>query len=232
AEIDLDKVIQTPDKQRRRNLLRGHSAVLSGDFMNYWGQDKLTLVAETDADNLLLGVEEEGKTQLFKVEQRSKGLQWFLSFYLRLNARQEDINIILIDEPGLYLHAKAQQDVLKVLEKISEKVQVIFSTHSPYLIDADRLDRVRLLLKDKKNGTRVENKIQILTQEGQTIITINRPKSPNHQSLITNQPGGLNNRHPSPKFHKQRLGAQHSSHYGRRLGELYQGCDAPAAALL
>jgi len=159
ANIDLEKVIQTPDKQRRRNLLRGHSAELSGDFMTYWGQDKLTLIAETDADNLLLGVEEEGKTQFFKVEQRSKGLQWFLSFYLRLNAQQESDSIILIDEPALYLHAKAQRDVLKVLEKISEEVPVIFTTHSPYLIDANRFDRVRLVLKDKKNGTRIENKI-------------------------------------------------------------------------
>jgi len=159
ANIDLDRIIQTPDKQKRRNLLRNHSAVISGDFRDYWGQDKLRLIAETDADNLLLGVEEEGKTQVFKVGQRSKGLQWFLSFYLRLNARQEGTNIILIDEPGLYLHAKAQQDVLKVLEKISENVQVIFTTHSPYLIDTNRLDRVRLLLKDKRTGTRVENKI-------------------------------------------------------------------------
>ncbi|MCD5401090.1 AAA family ATPase, partial [candidate division NPL-UPA2 bacterium] len=87
------------------------------------------------------------------------GFQWFLSFYLRLNAERDETNIILIDEPGLYLHAKAQGDVLKVLGKISKESQVIFSTHSPYLIDAKRLDRVRLILKDDKNGTRIENKI-------------------------------------------------------------------------
>ena len=156
--LDLDKVIQTTDTQRRRNILSKHSATISGDFMDYWGQDKLDLIAEPDGDKLRLGVRESGKTMLFKPEQRSKGFQWFLSFYLRLNAEKDETNIILIDEPGLYLHAKAQKDVLKVLEQISKETQVIFTTHSPYLIDAHRLDRIRLILKDD-NGSRIENKI-------------------------------------------------------------------------
>ena len=67
--------------------------------------------------------------------------------------------MILIDEPGLYLHSKAQKDVLKVFEILSDESQVIISTHSPYLIDAQRLDRVRLILKDDQTGTRIENKI-------------------------------------------------------------------------
>jgi len=159
ARLDLDKVIQTTDSQRRRNILSKHSATISGDFMYYWGQDKLDLIVEHDGENLRLGVRELGETMLFKPEQRSKGFQWFLSFYLRLNAERNETNIVLIDEPGLYLHAKAQRDVLKVLEKISDESQVVFSTHSPYLIDTKRLDRVRLILKNDKDGTRIENKI-------------------------------------------------------------------------
>lgn len=158
ANLELDKVIQTTDTQRRRNILSKHSATISGDFMGYWGQNKLDLIAEPDGDKLRLGVKETDKTILFKPEQRSKGFQWFLSFFLRLNAEKDEINIILIDEPGLYLHAKAQKDVLKVLEEVSKEAQVIFSTHSPYLIDSERLDRIRLILKDE-SGTKIENKI-------------------------------------------------------------------------
>jgi predicted ATP-dependent endonuclease of OLD family len=158
ANLDLDKVIQATDTQRRRNILSKHSATISGDFMGYWGQNKLDLIAEPDGDKLRLGVKEAGKTILFKPEQRSKGFQWFLSFFLRLNAEKDEINVILIDEPGLYLHAKAQKDVLKVLEEVSKEAQVIFSTHSPYLIDSERLDRIRLILKDE-DGTKIENKI-------------------------------------------------------------------------
>lgn len=159
ANLDLDKVIAATDLQRRRNILSKHSASISGDFMEYWDQNRLDLVAEPDGEYLRIGIKEAGKTLLFKPEQRSKGFQWFLSFYLRLNAERDEISIILIDEPGLYLHAKAQENVMNVLENIAKESQIIFSTHSPYLIDTQRLDRVRLVLKDDHTGTQIENKI-------------------------------------------------------------------------
>ena len=159
AGLDLDEVINATDPQRRRNILSRHSAKISGDFRSHWEQDEIELVAEADGDNLRFGVKESGGYLLFKPEQRSKGFQWFLSFYLRLNAEQAETNVILIDEPGLHLHSKAQKDVLKVFETLSEKSQVVISTHSPYLIDAQRLDRVRLILKDDQKGTWIENKI-------------------------------------------------------------------------
>ena len=159
AGLDLDKVINTSSSQWRRNELSKCSAKISGDFKGHWEQDEIDLVAEADGENLRLGVRESGGTLLFKAEQRSKGFQWFLSFYLRLNAEQAETKVILIDEPGLYLHSKAQKDVLKVFEILSGESQVIISTHSPYLIDAQRLDRVRLILKDDRPGTRIENKI-------------------------------------------------------------------------
>ena len=158
--LDLDKVINTTDSQQRRNILSTHSANISGNFKSHWKQDELDLIAELDGETLRLGVKESDGHLLFKSEQRSKGFQWFLSFYLRLNvADQSRTSVILIDEPGLYLHAKAQEDILKELEKISEKSPVIISTHSPYLIDSQRLDRVRLIVKDDQSGTRIENKI-------------------------------------------------------------------------
>lgn len=65
----------------------------------------------------------------------------------------------MIDEPGLYLHAIAQRDILKHLEEASKKAQIVLSTHSPYLIEANKLDRIRLIQKTSKTGTTVENKI-------------------------------------------------------------------------
>lgn len=159
AGLGLDEVINTSDSQWRRNILSRHSAKISGDFRSHWEQDEIELVAEADGDKLRFGIKKSGDYLLFKPEQRSKGFQWFLSFYLRLNAEQAEANVILIDEPGLFLHSKAQKDVLKVFETLSGQSQVVISTHSPYLIDAQRLDRVRLILKDDQSGTRIENKI-------------------------------------------------------------------------
>ncbi|NIA12118.1 MAG: AAA family ATPase, partial [Nitrospiraceae bacterium] len=79
-------------------------------------------------------------------KQRSRGVRWFLSFYLELKAAISQNNfkgkILLIDEPGLSLHARAQEDVLKVFEHIKEKIQVIYTTHSPHLIDIKKLYRL------------------------------------------------------------------------------------------
>lgn len=171
AYIDFAKINDTKSAQRRRNMLSKKSAKFNDDFGEDWKQDQIELIAEIDGENLRFGVKEAGKTILFQSGQRSKGFQWFLSFYLRLNSEQDASKIILIDEPGLYLHAKAQQDTLKVLEKISKQSQVIFSTHSPYLIDTNRFDRVRLILKKDETGTCIENKIH-KTADKETLTPI------------------------------------------------------------
>jgi predicted ATP-dependent endonuclease of OLD family len=115
----------------------------------------------------MFGFVEQGKDEIFKMEQRSKGFQWFLSFYIQSNLSDDKKgqHYLLVDEPGLYLHAKAQRDVLSVLEKRSNEVPVIFSTHSPYLIEPDKLNRVQLVFKDKKNGTIVESKLHKISDK-------------------------------------------------------------------
>ena len=154
--LDLDEVINEPDSQRRRNILRKCSAKIPSDFLDCWKQGDLELSLSQDSGNLVFYMAESGSDSFFKPAQRSKGFQWFLSFYLHLKAKQGGKNILLIDEPGLYLHARAQKDVLEVLKDISCESQVVFSTHSPYLMDVQRLDRVRLISRDDQNGTRIE----------------------------------------------------------------------------
>jgi len=66
-----------------------------------------------------------------------------------LSAEGNENILLLIDEPGLYLHAKAQKDVLELIEEFSESNQIIFSTHSPYLIDSSKLGRLRLVTSNK-----------------------------------------------------------------------------------
>lgn len=94
-------------------------------------------------------------------KQRSRGVRWFLSFYLELKAsaiiNMEKSRVILIDEPGLSLHARAQEDVLKVLEDVKEDIQIIYSTHSPHLINMSKLYRLlavqRAVEADLKSGS-------------------------------------------------------------------------------
>jgi AAA15 family ATPase/GTPase len=96
-------------------------------------------------------------------KQRSRGVRWFLSFYLELKAfARENKNtrrILLIDEPGLSLHARAQEDVLKVFEDIRDQVQIIYTTHSPNLIDHNKLFRLLAVQRSRQNGEQSETMI-------------------------------------------------------------------------
>ena len=159
AKLDADKLFAESNGQARKQTSDKISAQISGDFSTYYKQDVVKLKISLDGPKLHFFIYDSDELTPFKPEQRSKGLQWFISFFLTLNAESNDNSIILIDEPGLFLHAKAQEDVLNVLETIATKQQVIFTTHSPYLIDANRLERIRLAIKDKYNHTKVENKI-------------------------------------------------------------------------
>jgi energy-coupling factor transporter ATP-binding protein EcfA2 len=78
-------------------------------------------------------------------KQRSRGVRWFLSFYLELKAteaKNTGNRVLLIDEPGLSLHARAQEDVLKVFEDLKSSMQIVYCTHSPHLVRTDKLYRV------------------------------------------------------------------------------------------
>ena len=81
---------------------------------------------------------------------RSRGFVWFFSFlawYSQLRKEGKNL-ILLLDEPGLSLHAKAQADLLRYFEKELKLCnQLIYTTHSPFMVDASRFDRV-LIVQD------------------------------------------------------------------------------------
>ena len=81
-------------------------------------------------------------------QQRSRGVRWFLSFYLELKAfakHKHRDRVLLIDEPALSLHARAQEDVLKVFEDLKNDLQILYTTHSPHLINVNKLYRILAL---------------------------------------------------------------------------------------
>lgn len=157
TNTDINKLKELRDQKDDQGLsryIKDRSFVLEEDFKGYWKQDRIDLRLEWSIDNKLAFYFYETRKKRpvpFKLSQRSKGLQWFLSFYLTIAAECEEYkSIILIDEPGLFVHAKAQEDILDVLKHTSKENQIIFTTHSPYLIDPNRLDRIRLVVKDLK----------------------------------------------------------------------------------
>ncbi len=103
------------------------------------------------SDDVLEGVEIE-------LESRGKGFQWFLSFVLVFLAETDGglkDAILLLDEPGQSLHPTAQQELLAFLEHLSGQNQVLYTTHSPFLVDGRHLDRVRPVYEDETGHARI-----------------------------------------------------------------------------
>ncbi len=99
------------------------------------------------------------------LSERSAGFVWFFSFlaqFKQLKKTPGNSNaIILLDEPGLTLHGKAQGDLLRyIVERLLPDHQVIFTTHSPFMVPIDRLADVRIVedMIIEKPGKRPEVK--------------------------------------------------------------------------
>jgi hypothetical protein len=113
-------------------------------------------------------------------KQRSRGVRWFLSFYLELKATSLEKNgkgkLLLIDEPGLSLHARAQEDVLKVFEDLKDDIQIVYSTHSPHLVNTDKLYRLLAVQRadecDDRSETRVFDVHSFSEVSGDTLSPI------------------------------------------------------------
>ncbi|MBN2486865.1 MAG: AAA family ATPase [Bacteroidales bacterium] len=103
-------------------------------------------------------------------KQRSRGVRWFISFYLELKAAAADTGcnrVLLIDEPGLSLHARAQEDVLKVFEDLKQTMQIVYSTHSPHLVKTDKLYRILAVQRVNANDDKSETLIYDPTKIGE-----------------------------------------------------------------
>lgn len=132
------------------------SEKITEKYNNTYLQEKISIGLNKNGDKVFVQIfDEKDKTNDTKPSQRSKGFQWFLSFYLLLNSLNDDA-IILIDEPGLYLHSKAQSDILQFLNYEIPNT-IMFTTHSPYLINIDKLNELRLVEKNS-TGTKIIEK--------------------------------------------------------------------------
>lgn len=96
------------------------------------------------------------------LKNRSKGFNWFFSFLVWFKKIQEDRNnkyVLLLDEPGLNLHASAQKNLLNFLKDLSGNYQIIYTTHSPFMIDPKNLNKVRTVL-ETDNGSIISDSVQ------------------------------------------------------------------------
>lgn len=153
-----DEQIAADDEQLRTRtaLLQSASTKLTKTFRTWWKQGDYRFRLQADGNYFRIWVADDRRPEEIELEHRSTGLQWFLSFFLVFTYESEDNHedaIVLLDEPGHSLHPLAQRDLSRFFDNLARTNQILFTTHSPFMIDADRLDRVRKVYVDDKGGT-------------------------------------------------------------------------------
>ena len=144
---------------RRAILLSSASNSISEKFSDWWSQRRHKIRYQADGEYFRIWVADDVRPDVeIELESRSKGFQWFFSFYLVFLVESDEGHkdaVLLLDEPGLHLHPTAQQELIKFFETLAMKNQVVYTTHLPFLIDGERLHRVRPVTEDETGHSRI-----------------------------------------------------------------------------
>lgn len=172
-----DDYLTNPDYERRKRELENVSNELTRDVRSYWTQNpdlrvQPDITKETVTlshpnkgqkaviDELKLRIYDSRHQLSLRFDEHSTGFRWFFSFLAAFSEYEYsgDPLIILLDEPALGLHAKAQADFLRYIEeRLAPRCQVIYTTHSPFMVQPGKLERVRLV-EDKTSRDDAELK--------------------------------------------------------------------------
>lgn len=153
---------QNPKTQRR---LEDASGVLNDTIKRSWSQGKdleFLLTHNSAKKSIELHIKDPSVANRYvSASQRSAGFTQFFTVKTILYARQQEhparSYIWLFDEPGIYLHPAGQQDLLQVIESLGRSNQVVYVTHSLFMINKSFPTRHRLVLKGE-SGTQIEGK--------------------------------------------------------------------------
>ncbi|MET4705860.1 AAA family ATPase [Frigoribacterium sp. UYMn621] len=148
----------------RKRALQTAGARLTAEIRRVWNDDSLTLRLDVDGQYLQTLVEDELGIPV-ELDQRSEGFRWLVSFFVVFHAQAKDDlrnAVLLLDEPGLSLHALKQQEFRKTVSALAEGNQIIYTTHSPFMVGSDELDLVRVVeMVDRKVGTKVHTRLAV-----------------------------------------------------------------------
>ena len=152
---------------QRSYELNAASVELTQQIIRVWNPDdnkaeasRLKLTA--DGQYLKVVVEDNIGVEV-ELDQRSEGFQWLVSFFIVFFAEAKGKHkntILLLDEPGVSLHALKQREFRKTISLLADENQTLYSTHSPFLVGPDELDIVRVVeLTDRTVGTKVHTTV-------------------------------------------------------------------------
>ena len=161
AGLDVEKIKDTKNPHTISRFFKKATTRITGMINEFWEQEEVTVNLEMIGDKILISIDDNLGAKADPPSRRSDGFRWFLSFYINFMAgtKGELRNaILLLDNPGWVLHPSGQKDLLKALEEIAKTNQIVLATHSPFLIDKNKLERIRIIERKEGDGTKVYEK--------------------------------------------------------------------------
>lgn len=161
--LNSDSLFQQNEETER--TLDEASIRLESHLRELWGQGaelgiKFELRHKGDSVELYAN-DPSVKRRKTRMSARSVGVTQFFRLSMILHARRKkqpaNSYVYLFDEPGIFLHPKGQKDLLQVFEELSEEAQIIYATHSLFLLNQNFVERHRLVIRDH-GGTKVDQK--------------------------------------------------------------------------
>ncbi len=194
SNVSMEEIVKVATYETFDARLQAASNNITDQILEYWTQNPdLSVVVRIEAARpgdpppLNTGTIARARihNDLHRVDtpfsERSAGFVWFFSFLVKFAQVKDESHpvVLLLDEPGLTLHGKAQADLLRFFrEKLSPHHQIIYSTHSPFMVPADDLASIRIVedqvdtsgVRRKPLGTKVRQ--DILTRDPDTLFPL------------------------------------------------------------
>ena len=143
----------------RKKINRLINEKVNQPFKDFYKTETIYLELDFNANMVSFTVQSEDGAALM-LEERSNGLRWYLETFI--DAKSHNFpgrNVVyLLDEPGNSLHVNAQKELIKLFAHLaSEGNQVVYTTHSPYMLKTDNggITRIRAVVKDAEGYTRI-----------------------------------------------------------------------------
>ena len=181
---DISKEKQA-DLKKRKILIDNASKQMTDTLNHYFHERDYEVEYNVDGQFLEILIADERRHGKINLEERSKGFRWYFSFFLTFLVESEGSHknaILLLDEPGIHLHLQAQFNLVEFFKKLKETNQIIYTTHSPFLIDEKHLEQVRSVYEHEPGKTKVTE--DHLVPDNKSIFPLQAALSYNTSQLI------------------------------------------------
>ncbi len=147
--------------------LDSFSKSVNENFRKNGGRDRIVYSMNLPIEQTLAvtaEIQKEGQQETYPLGNMGKGMRSIYMLSLLETYEEEGrhmADLILVEDPEIFLHPKLQKVTGDILYRLSRKNQVLFSTHSPNLLSNFSSLQIRQIYLDGAGDSRIREKTDI-----------------------------------------------------------------------